>query len=100
MCAHSWKWQSKYPMGYRTLLNIQQQQDNTNEGNLNGNIKTTNDIDDNFIQFTSQQQRKEHFLDIPMMDNKMTNGISLKTKIFKGKRFALEVNNNEEDIIV
>ena len=26
MCAHSWKWQSKYPMGYRTLLNIQQQQ--------------------------------------------------------------------------
>lgn len=19
MCAHSWKWQSKYPMGYRTL---------------------------------------------------------------------------------
>ncbi|KAH9414754.1 UDP-glucose 4-epimerase-like isoform X1 [Dermatophagoides pteronyssinus] len=99
MCAHSWKWQSKYPMGYRTLRH--KQQHDTNDGNLNGNFMANNNNVDNFVQLSQQQQqRKEHFLDMSMMENKTANETLLKTKIFKGKRFALEVNNNEEDIIV
>ena len=37
MCAHSWKWQSKYPMGYQTTDGIVPSKNGTTNGNHSTN---------------------------------------------------------------
>lgn len=92
MCIHSWQWQSKYPMGYRTLKKDTKLV--VSNENLNGNFITNNNNNDN-------HGFNQHFKALPVANHMKSKNIALTTtKLLKGKCFALEVNNNEEDIVV
>ena len=69
MCAHSWKWQSKNPMGYRTQASVHL--NNTNQQSWLSDAKT-NDI---------------------LLPKGLVESLSRK-----GKHFSQEVNNNDEDV--
>lgn len=77
MCAHSWKWQSKYPMGYRTLP-----LDTTNGNNK---LATTNKHNDGY---TSSKPSPGKVNAIKALNGK---GINC---------FTPEVNNNDENVAV